>query len=192
MINLREDWNNLVIKNERLAICSKYSSLTEKDFRLTGMHYSFNILRFLPDICNTILDYGCGNGRVMEFMSHFCNKIVGIDVSDEMIKRARKRLVNTQNVILIRDDKPNILERIDFAYCVGVFHHNSFETIKEIIDSIMSVNNGRLYFNYLSTGERVERARGSYPLKERDLKKFLSKYKIVFLNNLYGVIQNGG
>jgi SAM-dependent methyltransferase len=83
-----------------------------------------------------VLDYGCGPGNnLVGFLVHAnALKIVGIDVSEKVLRLARQRLelhhIEPRCVRLIKisdnDTKlPLENDSIDYAYCGGVLHHTS-------------------------------------------------------------------
>jgi len=73
----------------------------------------------------TILDAGCGNGRVTALMAR-CNpyaQIIGIDMYPEV---AKENLRDYSNIKVIQVDLDVFLdppERFDFIYCQEVLHH---------------------------------------------------------------------
>src|SRR5690606_37698425 len=73
------------------------------------------------------LEIGCGPGRLMRPMSERCAEIHGIDVSDEMVARARRNLsgidhahahVGTGSTLEKFED-----QSFDFVYSYAVFQH---------------------------------------------------------------------
>ena len=52
----------------------------------------------------SILDLGCGTGRISEVLARGASSVVGIDLSREMLRRARQRLAGHAHVHLILAD----------------------------------------------------------------------------------------
>lgn len=50
------------------------------------------LARHFPNGIPNALDFACGTGRVSAFMAPFCRHIVGVDISEEMLSEARKKL----------------------------------------------------------------------------------------------------
>ena len=76
---------------------------------------------------DTILEIGCGVGRVGQVLSPLCKLWIGCDVSSNMLNHARKRLDQFNNIKLIElsgyDLKPVPDASVDLVYCTVVFMH---------------------------------------------------------------------
>jgi len=70
-----------------------------KDFRSQWQH-------FAPDLGGTCVEIGCGAGRLTKPLSGFFERVVALDVSEEMIARAAA--VAGPNTDLVRVDRPVI------------------------------------------------------------------------------------
>jgi ArsR family transcriptional regulator len=73
-----------------------------------------------------VADLGCGTGNASELLAPNVSRVVAVDQSVPMLKAARKRLSDYDNVVFKRGD----LERIplgdgevDAAVCILVLHH---------------------------------------------------------------------
>lgn len=78
--------------------------------RLSGAHYegadrydSF-LLSLIPPEAASVLDVGCGLGRLTAKLSNHRRRTLGIDLSPEMISRARQTYANDNRVSFICDD----------------------------------------------------------------------------------------
>jgi ubiquinone/menaquinone biosynthesis C-methylase UbiE len=73
------------------------------------------------------LEIGCGPGRLMRPMSWNFGEIHGVDVSDEMIRLAKKKLKDTPNAFPRATDGTDLScyadEFFDFVYSYAVFQH---------------------------------------------------------------------
>lgn len=58
-------------------------------------------LRHLPDRVERVLDLGCGTGMFLEELSNRAEIVIGLDISSEMLKRAKARV---KNVGLVQAD----------------------------------------------------------------------------------------
>ena len=76
---------------------------------------------------DTILEIGCGVGRMAPVLAPICNKWIGTDVSENMLEHARDRLNNLNNIELIAvngwDLTPIPDASVDLVYCTVVFMH---------------------------------------------------------------------
>jgi len=59
----------------------------------------------------TLMDFACGTGRILSVLENYCSKSIGVDVSEEMLKQARKKCKKstlikgdlTENTSLIKE-----------------------------------------------------------------------------------------
>jgi SAM-dependent methyltransferase len=76
---------------------------------------------------DSILEIGCGIGRVGEVLAPLCAKWIGCDVSSNMLKYAAQRLARFENVALYEvsghDLSPIPDAVVDLVYCTVVFMH---------------------------------------------------------------------
>src|SRR5262245_21563565 len=76
---------------------------------------------------DTILEIGCGIGRVGQMLAPICREWIGCDVSRRMLDHAGKRLQGVSNVRLVElsgfDLKPIADASVDLVYCTIVFMH---------------------------------------------------------------------
>ncbi len=84
---------------------------------------------------STVMDVGCGIGRIMKPMSQKVKKVVGVDVSGKMIGFAKEYLKGINNIELFVNDGnsfPEIQsESIDFVYSMTTFQHMSLKGVIE-------------------------------------------------------------
>lgn len=146
----KEHWEKLAKKNSKYYINSdKGRSISDSDFRESGLKtYTKYILEDkLLQSRDTILDYGCGNGRLTEFMASDFKRVIGLDISETMIKEGKKRLSGFKNVELLEIDGETITlpnSSIDIVFSYLVFQH--------IKQKDMVINTYRQIFNVLKKG----------------------------------------
>lgn len=68
---------------------------------------------------STVLDIGCGIGRLLVVLAPQVRRVVGIDVSAEMVKAARRRCNGYENVTVIKGD----------GYGLGAVSGESFDLV---------------------------------------------------------------
>lgn len=115
------------------AYASQYDADLAAGLRLTGgdkVHYAEERIRFLRDRLvalgrwpvRRVLDFGCGDGDAAPFLRAglAAEEVVGVDVSDAMLERARSRHPWAR---WANASQLPTLGRFDVAYCNGVFHH---------------------------------------------------------------------
>ncbi|MFF2149134.1 class I SAM-dependent methyltransferase [Kitasatospora sp. NPDC058190] len=85
------------------------------------------ILRAVPPGCRAALDVGCGDGLLAARLARRCGRVVGVDLSGEMVARARAAY--PEPTFLEGDfltlDLPG--EGFDFVCSVTAVHHMDFE-----------------------------------------------------------------
>jgi len=94
----------------------------------------YNKLRKEP--LNTIVEYGCGDARILKSIEKYCKKTVGLDISDLVLKEAAKfttcELINIENF--------NKVNYADFVYCLQVLQHNTYEDQLKILNHIQQIS----------------------------------------------------
>jgi ubiquinone/menaquinone biosynthesis C-methylase UbiE len=75
----------------------------------------------------TVLDLGCGIGRVARFVAPECSKLWAVDVSERMLEMAAVRLSAFKNVSFVHSQDVSIPEvpdaSVDLAYSLLVLQH---------------------------------------------------------------------
>jgi SAM-dependent methyltransferase len=72
--------------------------------------------RLGPD-CRTVLEPGCGSGRMLEALAQRGRDVTGIDLSEQMLDLARRRLRGRGNVLLADMADFDLREIFDGAVC---------------------------------------------------------------------------
>jgi len=108
------------------------------------------------------LDFGCGLGRLTRAMKSFCREVVGVDISEEMVRQAQLLNPNCQFVHNPYNDLRVFSSgRFDLVYSFQVLQHQ---------------RSAALIRNYVSEFIRV--------LKPGGLALFQVPYRISFLHRL--------
>lgn len=152
IIESKSKWNELARENARYYILTNKSiSDSETSFRLSGEQDVKN--NFLSDeIIRNIIGYdkkskaleiGCGIGRLSEFIAPHVDKLYGVDISEEMISRAKDRLNQQKNITFMVTDGasfPIDNELVDVVFSFIVFQHMpSVKVIRKNIEEISRV-----------------------------------------------------
>jgi len=120
-------WNSLGDTESRAKL-HVIGSEREEDFAHTGAE-TRGVLEKTVGVRpgDTILEIGCGVGRVGQVLAPICRQWIGCDVSGNMIAHASRRLQAFPNVKLVEisgfDLKPIPDQSIDVVYCTVVFMH---------------------------------------------------------------------
>ncbi len=152
--NLKEakgKWNKLAKDNARyFVLTDKGEQISEEEFRSAGEN---DVVKYFlkDDLISKqlqvkdiiVLEIGCGIGRLSEFISPLVSKLYAVDISDEMISKAKERLSNLSNVQFIATDGksfPIPEQSVDTVFSFIVFQHMpSVRVIKENLREISRV-----------------------------------------------------
>jgi SAM-dependent methyltransferase len=119
----------------------------ERSYRSSGRAEAEALRRFLePDA--TVLDIGCGTGRVMEHLAPWCREVHGIDISERMVQDGRQRLGHLANVRFHHGN----------GYDLAGFGDGSFDVVYSIV--ALQHMPRTVAYNYLLESYRVLRRGG--------------------------------
>ena len=126
---MRRDWDRRARENARHFIACGHSQ-TDAAFWSSGERELTELV--LHDVAlgpeARALEIGCGVGRLLRPLSLRIERVYGVDISTEMIERARRLLADRSNVELfatIGRLKPIPDASVDFVYSFIVFQHVS-------------------------------------------------------------------
>lgn len=114
--------------------------------------YGKGLLEFVPkNKIQSILDLGCGTGTLTYQLAELCNKVVGVDSSENMINKAKNHYSNIDFMVCDALDLP-FKNEFDVVFSNAVFHwisdHNKLaENIYKVLKS-----NGLLVCEFGASG----------------------------------------
>jgi len=125
-------------------------SVTERDFDRLALldsegwthnnHYHNFILRHIPRSCQNVLEIGCGTGSLARRLAERAQKVLGLDLSSEMIRVARSHSAGFQNVEFLQADAMSWdfpASHFDCIVTVATLHHLQLrEVLMKIKESI--------------------------------------------------------
>lgn len=144
IIQSKIKWDALARKNARYYVLTDQGEeISEEVFRAAGKRDYEKLIKNDPFIQqhlnpfsdHSVLEIGVGIGRITEFLAGEFKTVSGVDISTEMISRAKERLFEKQNVTLVATDGehypfPN--HSMDFVFSTIVFQHMpSVEVIRQ-------------------------------------------------------------
>jgi ubiquinone/menaquinone biosynthesis C-methylase UbiE len=141
---MSSEWNKRAKENAFRFIDSKKDSWNREEFFETSKDLLTEVKQLLPEGVNfegSILDVGCGVGRMSVEFAKKASWVFGVDVSDIMIKKAKEysNEFGVTNVDFYATDglKYPMIENdsIDLIYCVRVMQH---VPVLEVIQSNLS------------------------------------------------------
>ena len=131
---MRSDWNRRAREDAHYYVAFGRREQEQAEFEATAADVVRDLTRELRHLGRPAdhmtmraLEIGCGPGRVMLPMSRRFREIHGVDVSDEMIRQARRRLSQSPNAHAGVNNGLDLGgftdESFDFVYSYAVFQH---------------------------------------------------------------------
>ena len=183
-------WNKLSDSFER-AVYHVTGKATEQQLRDFGLQDAEKIIsKTKITRKDTVLEIGCGVGRLGYPISDFCRQWIGCDISSNMIAFAKERMKEKSNVRFVElsgNDLQSIENgSVDVVYCSVVFMHleewDRYNYVKEAYRVLKK--GGRIYidnFNLDSDmGWDIFLAHHAFPLEKREPHISKSSNKVEF------------
>jgi SAM-dependent methyltransferase len=135
LAKMRRDWDERARENARYYVATARTDWTDEDFFASGEKaVSEDILTDMTNICQgkdpsamRVLEIGCGAGRVTRALAGLFGEVHAVDVSGEMILRARQALADRPNAHVYQNNGYDLTVvpplEFDFAYSSIVFQH---------------------------------------------------------------------
>jgi 2-polyprenyl-3-methyl-5-hydroxy-6-metoxy-1,4-benzoquinol methylase len=113
----------------------------------------------------TVLDYGCGTGRLVVPFAGIAKNVTGIDVSKHMLDEANHNLerFKVQNVELLHSNSPDIIgtRRFDLVHSFIVLQHipvsHGYEIFEGLAKAVAPGGFGALHITYASKQSWIKR-----------------------------------
>lgn len=129
---LKDCWERLSEEDPLWAILSYDGKKGRKweldDFFRTGqkdMKYYFEILQTvagMPKHFDSVLDFGCGVGRLSQAWRNYATLVTGVDISESMISQARELSSGILNIKYICNSRPDLSDFASASFDL-VFSH---------------------------------------------------------------------
>jgi SAM-dependent methyltransferase len=141
LARMRADWDGRARENARYYVATSNSDWTEEEFYRYGEQtVAEEILTDMTNICQgrdpkqmRVLEIGCGAGRITRALAKVFGEVHAVDVSGEMVERARAALQGIPNAFVYQNSGKDlaILPDIvfDFAFSTIVFQHIPYREI---------------------------------------------------------------
>jgi SAM-dependent methyltransferase len=147
------DWDTRARENASYYIATGRTNWSDEEFFASGEKaVSEDILTDLSNICQgkdpgtmCVLEIGCGVGRLTRALANLFGEVHAVDVSGEMITRARIALADRPNAYVYQNNGFDLAVvpslEFDFAYSNLVFQHIPS---RQVIESYVSEVHRRL------------------------------------------------
>ncbi len=124
---MRSDWERRARENAPFYICTTAAESAEAFAASGEKDLAEQVVDGLPVSPGwSVLEIGCGIGRLLKPLSRRVARAIGVDLSEEMIRRGREYCADRDNVELRRTDGSLDFLRdgeLDFVYSHIVFQH---------------------------------------------------------------------
>src|SRR5689334_17919649 len=133
---MREDWDRRARENAEYYIHTGSGEWDDREFFRSGeINVANEIMPDMYRICGgsrsprdlNALEIGCGVGRMTRMMARIFRHVTAVDVSPEMVQRAKTNLKGLDNVKVVLGDGATLSalkdSSYDFAFSFIVFQH---------------------------------------------------------------------
>lgn len=130
---MREDWNARAEEDAHYYVAFGRRNQSGDEFfdtaheQVHGLKIEMGRLRAGPLRARRALEIGCGPGRLMKPLAALFGEIHGVDISDQMVARARENLADVPHAHPHHAPNSNLEafadESFDFVYSYAVFQH---------------------------------------------------------------------
>jgi len=150
---MRNEWDERARENARHYVATGKTEWTDEEYFESGReNVRREILTDMGNICQgkdpkqmTVLEIGCGSGRITRALSELFGQVYAVDISGEMIRQAKESLRDCPNAHVFQNsgsdlsvlaDVPGDIQ-IDFAFSYIVFQHiPSREVIRSYVREV--------------------------------------------------------
>jgi ubiquinone/menaquinone biosynthesis C-methylase UbiE len=167
---MEREWDERARRNALHYVDTSRTDWTREDFFRSGeQEVAEQVLNDMGNICQgkdpaamRVLEIGCGAGRVTRALSRVFGEVHGVDVSGEMIARAKELLADRPNVRLYKNNGADLAVlpdlQYDFAFSIIVFQHIARrEVIERYVREVRRVLRPGALFKFQVQGNlRVE------------------------------------
>lgn len=189
-------WSEHAKKGELRSVIDPNDLLGKKNSYIDTLQKT--AIRSVLDIYNReniVVDFGCGSGRITKYLSLFTNRVIGVDITKEMLDVA-KAINKKSNIDYLLVDGMNIPisnGSVDLVVTVGVLQYivkknEIYEQIIKEIRRILKPSGKILFIEQASSSNRK-----SSSLKEVvEVKDYLDELNKYFLLEKVCPVRLGG
>lgn len=122
----RDDWRDFILPRD-----------SDDDFYWEGWLESQRLLYFFDDK-SVVVDYGCGIGRVINYVAERAAYVIGLDISSEFLIKGDKQVI-ADNVEFFDANEYKSNNVADLIYSLRVLQHNDSKNRSMIINHIVNI-----------------------------------------------------
>ena len=132
---MRREWDERARENARHYVATAQTAWNDEDYFESGReNVRREILTDMGNVCRgkdpkqmTVLEIGCGSGRITRALAEVFGQVYAVDISGEMIRQARETLRDTPNAQVFQNSGSDLRAlgeiEADFAFSYIVFQH---------------------------------------------------------------------
>jgi ubiquinone/menaquinone biosynthesis C-methylase UbiE len=171
---MRDEWDRRARENARHYVATEKLDWSDEEYFESGReNVRREILTDMGNICQgkdpkqmTVLEIGCGSGRITRALSEIFGEVYAVDISGEMIRQATQSLQDRPNAHVFRNSGADLSVlgdiRVDFAFSFIVFQHiPSREVIRSYVREVHRLlRPGGLFKFQVQGGTEIDAAPG--------------------------------
>lgn len=159
------DWDRRAQENARYFVATGKTDWSDEEFFASGEQtVEEQILTDMQNICQgrepgqmRVLEIGCGVGRVTRALAQVFGEVYAVDISGEMIARARSALSDFPNAHVYQNNGQDLsilpTMAFDFAFSSIVFQHiPSYEVIQSYVSDVSKILKSGCLFKFQVQG----------------------------------------
>lgn len=136
----KRGWDKAAATNANAAI-HPAGLMGAEEYIESGKHDSLEVIRILNEVVpnintfnSSIIDFGCGNGRLVNILTWHFKKVYAVDFSYAMLQQLER--VEAIQPVLSVDNWFGLSEPADYAFSISVFIHNTYESGVQMMKAI--------------------------------------------------------
>jgi SAM-dependent methyltransferase len=144
---MRREWDERAKENARYYVATARSEWSDDEYFESGRQNVYHeILTDMGNVCRgkdpkemTVLEIGCGSGRITRTLADVFGQVYAVDISGEMVRQAKEALQDRPNAHVFQNSGSDLRVlgdiQVDFAFSYIVFQHIPS---REVIQSYVS------------------------------------------------------
>jgi len=132
---MRREWDQRALENARHYVATARAEWSDEEYFESGReNVRREILTDMGNVCQgkdpkemSVIEIGCGSGRITRALAEVFGQVYAVDISDEMVRQARESLSGRPNAHVFRNSGSDLQVlgdmQADFAFSYIVFQH---------------------------------------------------------------------
>jgi ubiquinone/menaquinone biosynthesis C-methylase UbiE len=132
---MRREWDDRAKENARHYVATAQADWSDEEYFESGRQNVYHeILTDMGNVCRgqdpktmTVLEIGCGSGRITRALADVFGQVYAVDISGEMVRQAKDALLDKPNAHVFQNSGADLRVlgdlQVDFAFSYIVFQH---------------------------------------------------------------------